>query len=70
MPIVKHARQSAQLTDSQRENAIRLAHRALVGSPSLKGKLEAWQWLCGLVKGRSPRAVSRLEKQRRLARPS
>jgi hypothetical protein len=61
---------AAQLTDAQRENAIRLAHRALVGRPSLKGKAEAWQRLCTLIKSRSPAAIARLEQERGLVKPS
>jgi len=60
----------AQLSDAQRENAIRLAHRALVDRPSLKGKAQAWQQLCTLIKSRSPAAIARLEAERGLVRPS
>ena len=61
---------AAQLSDAQRENAIRVAYRALVGRPSLNGQAEAWQQLCTLVKSRSTAAIARLEAQRGLVRPS
>lgn len=61
---------AAQLSDAQRENAIRRAHRALIGRPSLKGKTAAWQRLSTLVKSRSPAAIARLEHERGLVKPS
>jgi hypothetical protein len=67
---IMRAPRLAQLTDSQRENAIRTAHRALVGSQDKSSKAAAWRVLCRLIKSRSPEAIARLEEERGLARPS
>jgi hypothetical protein len=60
----------AQLSDSQLENAIRIAHRALINAKEHRSKAAAWRVMSELIKGRSPQAVARMEQERGLAKPS
>jgi hypothetical protein len=52
----------AQLSDSQLENAIRIAHRALINAKEHRSKAAAWRVMCQLIKARSPETVARMER--------
>jgi hypothetical protein len=63
-----HAISDRRMTDVEREVQIHAAYKSLLRAPDLDGKLAFWHVMRALILGRSPAAVSQLERARGLNR--
>jgi hypothetical protein len=59
-------RRTAQLTDSERENGIQFAYRALMAARDKPSQFAGWRVMRRLIRSRTPEAVARLERDRGL----